>query len=218
MKRSIIVVSCFLALIIGGCAVPDRPRQTSKPTMSWHFKPQLSVLTPLQLYVQDTRPSDELASPPSAEYLYSGSIFAVQGNAKTIAEDLGTMAVRFGGAQVTQLVETSPPHGPAISFTLEHWYSRTELKPKKAPLVIRGSFSGVVMLLLDGQVLASRRIQTEGVPSVVDMYIVFDSEKRETPRMIRTGMERTANSSQQQGYAEIASFLQENWHLLQTTK
>ena len=217
MNTKLILVGCVLGLFTAGCVVP-RQRQARSPAAIWHFRPQLSPDRPLQLYVRDTRPSDELANPPSAEYLYTGSIFPAAEHAATIAEDLGTLAVQCGGAQTTRAVEASPQLGPAISFTLEHWYARTPLKPEKAPIVIRGSFSGVVMLLLDGQVVASRRIEKEGAPSIVDTYIVSNSEKRQTPGLIRTGMERTANDSQQRGYAVIAEFLQENWHLLQPQK
>ena len=213
MKARLAIIPLSLALLLTGCVITPAPRQGTMPT--WRLQPPLNPDVALQIYVQDARPAVEIEKKPSTDYLYSGTLFAVDGNALTVGMALRDLIVKYGGARNIHLADTTPSDGTAIVFTLEHWYSRTELKPEKPPIFVTGEFSGTLAIKRDGKVLATQQIRAVGTPSVVDTYIIFDSEKRQTPGLIVKAMERTANFSEQKGYAEIMNVLQDDWHLFQ---
>jgi hypothetical protein len=200
-------------LCCGGCAVTPAPRERAQT--GYRFSPQLPVTTPIQVFVVDKRPTVELEKAASTGYLYSGNLFAVEGNAKTVATDIGKYSVQFGGAQRFEVVEKIPSRGPAISFQLEHWYSRMPRKPEKTPILVTGTFGGTLTLYRDGKLLSSRTFQVEGTKTFLDTYIVFESEKKQTPKLIWNAMLQAANSAQQAGYRELFGILQQTWPVLQ---
>ena len=184
----------------------------------WQLRPPLNPNTVLQIYVEDARPSTETEKEPSTHYLYSGAVFSTEKNVETIAKALRGVTAKFGGAQNIQLVDRLPSNGLAVIFTLEHWYSRTARRPQRAPIIVDGEFAGTVALQRDGRALATRRIEAKGDPSVLDTYIVFEREKRETQQLIVNAMEQTANSSEQKGYLELLNFFQANRQLFASSE
>ena len=212
MNTRTFFAAAFVSLLLAGC-VSTTGRKPQKA--SWRLVPELDPATPLQIYVQDRRPAVELEKTPSTGHVYSGAVFNVQGDAVTVATGLQDLADRFGGAQNIQLAAALPARGPALVFTLDHWYSKAPINLDKPPLTIHGEFSGTIALYRDGRMLASRHISAKGEPSVVGPQIVFDRQRSQTPRVIAGAMERTANSSQQKAYEDIMKFLQPAWRKFQ---
>jgi hypothetical protein len=211
MNTGSVLVTATIPLILVGCFAPA---SHEAPSSTWHLRPPLDPSATLHVYVVESRPAVELEKQPSSDYLYSGALFATEGNARTVAAALGGLSMKFGGATRFQITSQPPSAGPAVVFALEHWYSRTLLKPEKAPILVDGEFSGALTLQRDGRVLASRQVKAQA-SALVDTYIVFEREKRETPRLLAKAMEQCANNAEQKGYAEVMNFFQQSWSALQ---
>jgi len=83
---------------------------------------------------------------------------------------------------------------------------------------VTGSFDGSLELVRNGSFLASTPIHADGTTSVVDMTIIFEREKKQTPKLIWDAMLNTANSAEQAGYLEIMNSLEKNWHMFSKPK
>lgn len=201
------------AIYLGGCATTGR---YGSPRHLAPLGPTLPVDDVVAVVVSDKRPEVETEKAPSGEYLYSGSLFRTEGNVATVATDLATIIVQYGGACKASPARMIPKAGPALHFEITHWYSRTLRAPEKAPIVVTGEFAGVLTLYRDGNVVATQAIAVDGITSVVDMYIVREKEKEETPQLVWDAMLYTANSSQQYGYAALHAALLRDWSLLGT--
>lgn len=181
-----------------------------------HLNPPLDAQISLLIAGQDERPTVETEREPSTEYLYSSYFFPVDGNAENVAKEIGDHVVKYGGALTYSVKNTLPADAIGINFKLEHWYARTLRDPKQPPIIVKGEFAGTLELQRNGHILFSRHIQEEGIPTVVDTYIVFESEKKQTPHLIEKAMENTANTAFSKGLAQIMIALQDNWQLLQS--
>lgn len=202
MKIRILISIGIVPFFLTGCL--SVPPQGGAP-QTYNLQPALSPIIPLQIYVQDTRPVLEIEKKPTTDYLYSGAVFNAEDGAETVRMDLRNMVITFGGTQNAESVLEAPTNGVAILFNLEHWYSKTALKPTTSPIIVMGAFGGDITLESDGKILAVTQIEAQGTPTVIDSY---------TPQLVTRGMENTANSAQQKGYAQIMSFLQKNWAIL----
>lgn len=210
MKR--VAIAAALALLLGCVRTTPPPREVS--AANYRLRPAFDPGATVQVFVEDDRPHLETEREPSTDFVYSGALFAAEGNAKTVADGISQIIVKFGGAPNARISGIDPASGPAIVFKLEHWYSRYSRAPRKSDksvVLVEGQFSGTVILKRDGKPVATRQITAVGTPSAVDMYVVFDREKRQTAGLFAKAMERTANSAEQNGYREIAKFLQEAW-------
>jgi len=211
MKIAKIIAVPALVICVGGCAttgqyVADRRPAPLSPTLP----PSVSVA----VVAKDVRPKLETEKEPSGEYLYSGALFAVEGNEKTVATDISNIIMQYRGAQRAHPAAEIPKTGPAVLFQIDHWYSRTLRNPEKGPMFVTGQFTGVLVLYLDGEVAATENVAADGITTVIDTFIVFEREKKETPKLIWDGMLSTANSSQQNGYTALHAALLKNWGLL----
>ncbi|NLX24747.1 MAG: hypothetical protein GXY61_02135 [Lentisphaerae bacterium] len=173
--------------------------------------PMLPQESPVAIVATDNRPQTEIEKTPSGEYLYSGALFAIEGNEKTVATDIANIVHFYGGAKHAYPTTAIPETGPAILFEINHWYSRTLINPEKAPLVVTGHYAGVLKMYYDGKVVATENVEADGETSIIDTYIVFEKEKEETPKLIWDAMLHTANSAQQNGYVAIHAALLKNW-------
>jgi hypothetical protein len=208
---SIILLSSFF---LCGCVITSHRSEMIEPVI--HFTPPLDAQTMLLIAAQDERPTVETEREPSTEYLYTSYFFPVDGNAENVSKQIGDSIVRFGGAQFYFAKNSLPTNAVGINFKLEHWYARTLRDPKQPPIIVKGEFAGMLELQRDGHIIFSRHIQEEGIPTVVDTYIVFESEKKQTPQLIEKAMEDTANTAFSKGLAQIMIALQDNWQQLQT--
>ena len=207
MKINVVIA---VAVILSGCATPPQ-QQHEIPSTTYRLNPPLDPGKALQVFVEDVRPRVEIEKEPTTDFLYSGSLFSVEGNAKTVAQAIVALVIKFGGTTEACASATNPASGAVIVFRLEHWYSRMARKAEKPPLVVNGQFSGNLILQRDGNEMANRHITANGTPSIVDTYISSEGEKRQTPGLIAKAMEQTANSAEQGGYREIIKYLQETW-------
>lgn len=210
----IILCSFFLC----GCVITNHRSAMVEPVI--HLNPPLDSQISLLIAGQDERPTVETEKGPSAEYVYTSYFFPVDGNAENVAKEIGDHVVKYGGASTfyvkTMLPLMFPADAVGINFKLEHWYARTPRHPKHAPIIVTGEFAGTLEVQRNGNTLFSRHIQEEGIPTVVDTYIVFESEKKQTPQLIEKAMENTANTAFSKGLAQIMIALQDNWQLLQS--
>jgi hypothetical protein len=207
---SIILLSSFF---LCGCVITSHRSAMIEPVI--HLNPPLDPQIPVLIAGQDERPTVETEREPSTEYLYTSCFFPVGGNAKNVAKEIGDHIVKYGGSLTYSVKNTLPADALGINFKLEHWYARTLRDPKQPPIIVKGEFAGTLELQRGGHIIFSRHIQEEGIPTVVDTYIVFESEKKQTPQLIEKAMENTANTAFSKGLAQIMIAIQENWHLLQ---
>jgi hypothetical protein len=186
-----------------------------KPTIQKDEKalgPCLPPNVPVKIYVEDKRPKVETEKVPTTDFVYSGALFNLENNRSDISEDLGQMAIKFGGAKIYQIVNEMPKQGPAIILILENWYSKIpKIQENKSYITVYGVFAGEVMMKYDDAILASTNFKEEGLPTIVSTYIKKEKEKQETPTLIWNAMLAKANSAQQKAYLDVFDFLEQNW-------
>jgi hypothetical protein len=211
MNLRLIFAKILVALCVAGCAITPQPiTQRNRPAP---LSPQLSPDVAMSVIVRDKRPLVEKEKKPSTEYLYSGALFAVEGNEKTVATDLSNLIMQCGGAHKAYATAELPTQGPALLFEMTHWYSRTPLKADKSLIFVTGEFCGTLSLYRDGKAVASVTSFAKSIPGVVDTT-AFPWENNDNSKLIWKAMMRTANSAQQNGYSAIHAALLEHWHLL----
>jgi len=206
------LISVLAILSLAGCAslkFQPSPQRTGLAPLT----PPLNPSVAMAVIVQDKRPLVETEKKPSTQFRYSGSLFAVEGNEKTVATDLSNLIVQCGGASKAYPARSVPPHGPALVFEMTHWYSRAPLKPDKTLILVTGEFGGSLSLYRDGKAVVSIEISAKGVPGMIDTT-EFAWQDNENSKLIWNAMMNMANSAQQNGYSAVHRALLEHWHLL----
>jgi len=206
MNTRFIIIYVLVLLCVTGCAstLKSGTRHNSLPSLS----PKLS--SAVAVAVRDNRPLVEKEKDPSTEYLYSGALFSVDGNEKTVATDLSTLIMQYEGASKAYATPEIPTQGPAVLFEMNHWYSRAPLQTDKSVIVVTGEFAGVITLYRDGKIIATFTTSANGDSGVVDTLAIG---KKEISKLIWNAMLNTANSAQQNGYTKLHSQLLGHWHV-----
>lgn len=206
MNIRLLIIYALALLCLTGCTTT--PKSGTRHNSLASLSPKLS--SAVAVAVRDNRPLVEKEKSPSTEYIYSGALFAVDGNEKTVAADLSNLITQYEGAPKAYSTPEIPTQGPAVLFEINHWYSRAPLKTDKSVIVVTGEFSGVLSLYRDGKIIASFTTSAKGNPGVVDT-LAFG--KKEISNLIWNTMLNTANSAQQNGYSKLHSQLLGHWHV-----
>ena len=196
----------LVLLCVTGCVVT--PRSGTRHSSLASLAPKLD--SAVAVAVRDNRPLVEKEKNPSTGYLYSGALFAVEGNEKTVATDLCNLITQYEGARKAYVTPELPTQGPALLFEMNHWYSRAPLKPDTSVIVVTGEFSGVITLYRDAKIIATFTTSAEGNSGIVDSLAIG---KKDSSNMIWNAMLNTANSALQNGYSKLHSQLLGHWHL-----
>jgi len=206
MNIRLLIIYVLVLLSVTGCVATARSgtRHSSLTSLSPKLSSEVAVA------VRDKRPLVEKEKKPSTEYLYSGALFAVDGNEKTVATDLSNLIMQYEGASKAYATPEIPTQGLAVLFEMNHWYSRAPLKSDKSVIVVTGEFAGVITLYRDGKIIATFTTSVEGDSGVVDTLSIG---KKEISNLIWNAMLNTANSAQQNGYSKLHSQLLGHWHV-----